>query len=105
MNWPNDADGDVFRRLHKEGFDFSASSSVDFNVDFDEWPPSSKAIERLQSIVGNLEIVEPDGEFGGYLAFQVNMQLNYERVTSIQREVSEVMEPFGGVCESWGVLS
>lgn len=38
-DWPNDADGDVSRRLLHHGFDFSRPHAVDFNVDFDRWLP------------------------------------------------------------------
>lgn len=105
MSWPNDADGDVFRRLESDGFDFTKSYMVDFNVDFDNWPPTQEAIDRLKSLVGEFQIFEPNEEFDGYLLFQVLMKLNYEKVSLIQQKVSEAMAPFGGVCESWGVLS
>lgn len=105
MIWPDDADGEVFRRLESEGFDFSKSYTVDFNVDFETWPPSEVATKRLQSLIGKFESFEPDEEFDGYLLFQVTMKLNYEKVMSIQREVSAAMAPFGGICGSWGVLS
>jgi hypothetical protein len=46
-DWPDDADGDVFRRLHTAGFDFSQSRSIDYNVDFKTWPPSEAALDLL----------------------------------------------------------
>jgi len=39
-DWPDDADGGVFRNLAANAFDFSKQYSVDYNVDFDSWPPS-----------------------------------------------------------------
>jgi len=30
--WPDDADGDVFRRMQKSGFDFDKAVDIDFNV-------------------------------------------------------------------------
>jgi hypothetical protein len=30
--WPDDADGDVLRRMHAKGFDFANAVDVDFNV-------------------------------------------------------------------------
>ena len=47
--WPETADGDVFRRLEGQGFDFSKYYWIDFNVDFDEWPPAHLALERPHS--------------------------------------------------------
>lgn len=37
MNWPNDADGGVLRRLQADGFDFSRPCVIDCNVDFEQW--------------------------------------------------------------------
>jgi len=36
--------------------------------------------------------------------FQVVGVVTYPGVTSIQRHVSAAMQPFGGMCESWGVM-
>lgn len=60
MPWPNDADGDVFRRLESHGFDFTKEYDVDFNVDFDDWPPPAESVNLLKSKYNNVEIVEPE---------------------------------------------
>ena len=103
-DWPDDADGDVFRRLQAHGFDFSRSYSVDYNVDFEEWPPSSEALVYLEREFGPLGLYAPEDDFGGYVQFQVEGPVTYERVMAVQARVSAAMEPYGGVCESWGVM-
>jgi hypothetical protein len=103
-DWPNDADGDVFRRLVEHRFDFSKSYYVDFNVDFAAWPPAEAAIAWLESAFGFLSLHPPIDDFGGYAQFQVHGPVNYNTVTLIQRKVTIAMEPFGGICESWGVM-
>ncbi len=103
-DWPDDADGGVFRRLFEHGFDFSKPQSVDYNVDFYSWPPSPGAIELLESLYGPVTLYAPDEHGNGYIQFQVLAPVTYEGVTSIQRKVSIAMEPYGGVCESWGVM-
>jgi Regulator of ribonuclease activity B len=102
-NWPDDADGDVFRRLFEHGFDFSTSHTVDYNIDFDAWPPPSEAIDALRSIYGVVALYEPDDLGQGYAQFQIYGPVTYETVTSVQRRASSVMASFGGICESWGV--
>ena len=105
VDWPDDADGDVFRRLAESDFDFSKPHTVDYNVDFNSWPPQQPAIDLLASIYGAIEISEP-GEFGaGYVLFQIHAPVTYEYVTTVQRNVSIAMAPYGGICESWGVMS
>lgn len=104
MAWPTDPDGDVFRRLHAQGFDFSKSCSVDYNIDFTHWPPSPEAIELLRHEFGEVKLFGPDGSALGYARVQEHGAVTYERVTQVQRTVTLAMRPFGGVCESWGVL-
>jgi len=102
-DWPDDADGGVLRSLHQEGFDFSKPHEVDYNIDFKDWPPPLEAIEVLRSIYGVVELVGPSDLGAGYAEFKVFGPLSYEGVTSIQRNASAAMAPFGGVCETWGV--
>lgn len=102
--WPEDADGDVFRRLSGRGFDFSKPYSVDYNVDFVHWPPSDRAVQVLETMYGPITLYDPNDNGNGYIQFQVFGPVTYESVTFIQGAVSEAMEPFGGICESWGVL-
>ena len=102
--WPNNADGDVFRRLLESGFDFGKIVEVDCNVDFSAWPPEGQALELLHANYGKIHVVEPSGSFGGYVQFQIRGQLTYESVVSTQREVTQLMRPFGGICDSWGVI-
>lgn len=103
-DWPQDADGDVLRRLAARGFDFSRDIAIDFNVDFDEWPPAPEALELLRASYGALELFEPFDGSAGYILFQVIGRVSYESITAIQRDASSAMRPFGGICESWGVL-
>jgi hypothetical protein len=104
MDWPNDADGDVFRSLERSGLDFSKDCLVEFNVDFAMWPPSQIAIDLLSKEYPSVKVYAPDDEGPGYIQFQVYAKLTYELVTSVQAHITELMEAFGGKCESWGVL-
>lgn len=106
-DWPNDADGDVLRRLSELNCDFTKHHAVDYNVDFDAWPPSAEAVAWLEQEFGPVTLYPPEEEedecFGGYALFQVFGLVTYDGVTSVQRRVSAAMESFGGICESWGV--
>ncbi len=104
MSWPDNADGDVFRRLEASGFDFTARHVVDYNVDFNSWPPPEEAVAILRREFGNVAIHEPEENFGGYLQLQENGLVSYDRVIAVQASVTSAMAPYGAVCESWGVL-
>ena len=104
MNWPNDSDGDALRRLEESDFDFSKNYDVDFNIDFNNWPPSQEAIEILNKEYGGVEVYDPEDEYEGYLMFKINSLITYNLVVDTQSRVSILMKPYGGTCETWGVL-
>lgn len=102
--WPADVDGDVFRRMQLSGFDFEAPTDIDFNVDFDTWPPTDEFVERLRAQFAKVEIFPPDSDGDGYVQAVVHAPLTYELVMFIQRSISDLASAYGGVCDSWGVL-
>src|SRR5713226_277118 len=102
--WPDDADGDVLRRLEDDGLDSSKPYRVDFNVDFENWPPAPEAISVLRSRFPNAHVIDASADDRGYVQFQVFEVVTYDLVTRLQAETSKAMAPFGGVCESWGLL-
>lgn len=98
MSWPNDADGEVMRRLGATGFNFYVPTTIDFNIDFDEWPPGARAIEALATQFPDFS-VESD-----YVLVRVHALVTYEFVTATQDQLNDLMAAHGGRCESWGVL-
>ena len=103
-SWPSDADGDVLRRLSAKAFDFSSEHEIDFNVDFEEWPPHPGAIDWLESKYTRVEVHHPEAGFTGYIQFKIRAKLTYELVMHIQHEATLGTQEHGGVCDSWGVL-
>ena len=103
-DWPDDADGDVFRRLVANGFDFSKPWSVDYNVDFSNWPPPAKAIEVLTEMYGEVTIYPPEDHFNGWLLFKCFGRVAYDDVIAVQLRATAAMRPYGGICETWGVF-
>jgi hypothetical protein len=104
MSWPSDADGDVFRSLEAQRFDFTRTYTIDFNVDFEQWPPAPAALDLLRKSHESVRVVPPDGRGKGYVLVQLQHQLNYQFVVDTQKQLSSLMRSFGGKCDSWGVL-
>ena len=102
--WPDDVDGDVFRRMLQSGFDFSKAHVVDYNIDFKAWPPSDEALAQLRRSYESVTVYEPDGNLGGYVQVQLREVVTYARVIATQQNLTKAMALFGGVCESWGAL-
>lgn len=102
QKWPDDADGDVLRRLEEKGFDFTKSHTVDFNIDFDQWPPRKEAIDAIRIAYPDAKLYDDGGD--GYILFKVNSLLSYDFVMRTQYEATSLVAQYGGRCESWGVL-
>jgi len=103
-DWPEDADGAAFRRLVQHGFDFSKPCLIDFNVDFETWPPAPAALRILSREYPSARLIEPDDDDDeGYVEFQVYAIPTYELVIHVQDYVTGLMAPFHGACCSWGV--
>lgn len=108
-SWPDDVDGDVLRRFEEDGFDFSKPIDIEFNIDFESWPPPAEFMGKLKALHPAAELVEPgegdDEDDEGYVQVVVHDRLGYELVMRVQRELSALAAPYGGVCDSWGAFS
>ncbi len=101
-NWPDDADGDVMWRLEADGFDFDRVVNIDFNVDFDIWPLSAEVITLFEETRPDARITIHDED--RYVRLQIAHLLTYDFVIAMQEELTRIAKPFGGGCDSWGVL-
>jgi hypothetical protein len=102
MDWPDDADGDVMRRLRAGGFDFGKPELIDFNVDFESWPPDQRALNAISQAFPDATIsLEATN---GYVLVQLRRTVSYELVTSVQDQLSSLTASYGGQCDSWGVM-
>jgi len=84
-NWPSDADGDVMRRLASSGFDFAKTYDIDFNVDFEEWPPAKPALSWMSDHFTSVVIHDPEDGSRGYVRLVVRGKVTYELVTAVQQ--------------------
>ncbi|TAG45664.1 MAG: ribonuclease E inhibitor RraB [Betaproteobacteria bacterium] len=104
MTWPGDADGDVFRRLQSHGFDFEKLYAVDYIIEFKDWPPPVQALADLRRNYQSVRVFEPSDGQNGYVQVTIRELVRYERVILVQRQLTNQMLIYGGVCDSWGVL-
>jgi len=110
-DWPEGADGDVFRQLAYLDFDFSQPHEVEYTVDFSTWPPPAEAEEILSKIFLTVDLFGPEEddeeeeieEDNGIAVCTTHGLVTYETVVATMRRADEAMAPFGGKCDSWGV--
>ena len=87
-------------RAGDNGFDFATLASIDFNVDFESWPPSDAALAEIAKTFQDARVSLEDG----YVLVKLERLLTYDLVTSVQARLSHASAPFGGSCNTWGVL-
>lgn len=108
MQWPNDADGDTFRLLAENNFDFNKEYEIDFNVDFKDWPLSNDAIAALRDIDPNVLLMESNRKNSvarGLAVVKIKARLNYNMVVEAQKKLTRQFRKYGGWCKTWGVMS
>jgi hypothetical protein len=102
--WPNDPDGDVLRRMDQRGFDFSKEYTIDFNIDFNDWPPPAEAIKAIERVFPGAHIYEDTESGDRFVLFKLKARLSYDLVVGTQTRATALAQAYGGRCESWGVL-
>jgi hypothetical protein len=105
VTWPDDVDGEVFRRLASDDFDFSRQHAIDFNIDFVSWPPSDQALVAVRQSYPDVTLYPPEDGDAGYVLVRVYDFLSYELVIRVQEDLSDRTAKYGGKCESWGVFN
>lgn len=99
MSWPNDADGDVFRSLQADGFDFSAPALIDFNVEVKDPATWGDAVDAAVDAFPDAGIGEEETHF----VVQISAPLTYDFVVATQKKLTDVTAAHGGKCNSWSV--
>ena len=104
MNIPNDADGDAMQRVIEGGADVTRPMVVDFQIDC----PDVAGAEAIGAKVPGGEFavrIYQDPEDGAVTCeCSREMLLDHSELIRIQRQLTEIAEPFGGWCESWGTF-
>jgi hypothetical protein len=100
MSWPDDADGDVFRSLEADGFDFTVETLIEFNVDLGDPDSTTAAIDAALDVYPDAAIGLEDDHF----VVQVQALLTYDFVINAQQKLTAATEKFGGSCDSWSVM-
>ncbi len=109
MQFPQDVNGDVFRRMQKSGLDFSKSHDVEFFAVFrTESEADVVAKQYLADHKSGNRLVKidtrPAKKGGMELLLVKNISLTYEGVTAFERRLLERVSAHDGYLDGWGVL-
>jgi hypothetical protein len=109
MTYPDDVNGDVFRRMESHGFDFSSEHVVDFHAVFateamaDQIAQMYLADHKANGKFTNIE-TKPFPEGGMELTLSKRMFVSYEEVTAFESTLADRIALVDGYFDGWGVL-
>ncbi|WP_394562184.1 ribonuclease E inhibitor RraB [Aquipseudomonas alcaligenes] len=109
MKYPNDANGDVFRRLEEHGFDFSKEHIVDFQAVFsteaeaDQIARMYLADHHAGDKLINIE-TKPYPEGGMELILSKKIIITYQAISTFEKELENRVSKVEGYLDGWGVL-
>jgi hypothetical protein len=109
MTYPDDANGDVFRRMESSGFDFTTPHVVDFHAVFateamaDQIARMYLADHKAGEKLTNIE-TKPFPQGGMELTLSKRMLVSYEAVTAFESTLAERVALVDGYLDGWGVL-
>ena len=109
MNYPNDANGDVFRRLEEDNFDFSLEYEIDFFAVYETEEEADIVAKQFVSDwkagqkFKNIE-TRPAEAGGMELELVPIMTVTYENILAFEVKLAERTAKVNGYLDGWGVL-
>ncbi len=109
MKYPNDENGDVFRRMEEQNFDFSKEHVVDFYAVFateaeaDQVARMYVADHNAGDKYTNIE-TNPHSEGGMELILSKRMLVTYEAICALEQVLSSRVSQVEGYLDGWGVM-
>lgn len=108
MSFPDDENGDVFRRMEASCFNFSIPHNVDF---FAVLPNMEEADAVAKQFIAGHDAGEPivsvetcPGEKGAELTIVKAMLVTYENVTQFEKLLARRVARHDGYVDGWGVM-
>jgi hypothetical protein len=105
--YPDDANGDVFRRKEAAGDDLTCPRDLDFTVVFPDQDSAEKfaVYFRLLGYAVSVEFTETVTALPWDVVVAKHMALSYEAVVEFEDLLESVAIKFGGRNDGWGCFS
>ncbi|MBW2942467.1 ribonuclease E inhibitor RraB [Zhongshania aquimaris] len=108
--YPNDVNGDVFRRLEEDNFDFSIEHPVDFYAIYATEEEADLVAKQYATDwkrgqqFKNIE-TRPSEKGGMELELVPIMKVTYENIVAFEKTLAERTAKVNGYLDGWGVLN
>ena len=107
MKYPDDANGDVLRRMEAHGDDLTCPRNIEFTVVF----PNENAAKRFADHFSTLgyaasaELTETVENFPWDVVVIKHMVPSHAEIGAFEDSLQRVADTFGGHSDGWGCLS
>jgi hypothetical protein len=105
--YPNDADGDVLRRMEAHGDDLTRPRNIDFTVVFADASAAEQFAEHFRALGKPVSVKrsECDPEFPWDVVVIENMVPSYDGITDFEDLLQSAADRWGGHNDGWGCFS
>ena len=105
--YPNDANGDVLRRMEAQGDDLARPRNIDFTVVFGDAVSAEQFAEHFRALghKASVERTETRQYFPWDVLVVQHMALSYDGISNFENMLQSVAYRFGGHNDGWGCFS
>lgn len=101
LEYPDDEDGQLLRRIAADGSDMAQPMEVDFLVAVPDAAVGDQVADAAEAL-GYAVTVEVEEGRGFTCYCTKQMRLSHAAVVSAQTELDAIAEPLGAAVEAWG---
>jgi hypothetical protein len=106
MLFPNDANGDVLRRMVGNGDDLTQPRDIDFTVVFVDETSANLFAGHFKSLglAASVEFSETAKGLPWDVSVVKNMIPQHDKISEFEDELEAIAEPLGGRNDGWGCM-
>ena len=107
MIYPNDANGDVLRRMEARGDDLTRPRNIDFTVVFAGASPAEQFAQHFRALGHEVSVrfAETDQNFPWDVLVVQHMAPSYDGICDFEDLLQAVADRWGGHNDGWGCFS
>jgi hypothetical protein len=107
MIYPNDANGDVLRRMEAKGDDLTRPRNIDFTVVFVDAVSAEQFAEYFRALGHevSVELRQTDQDFPWDVIVVQHMVPSYDGISNFENLLQSVADSWGGHNDGWGCFS
>ena len=107
MEYPDDANGDVLRRMEASGDDLTCARPIEFTVVFPSEKTSTQFAEQVRTLgfAASAELTKTVENCPWDVVVVRHMAPSHEEIRAFEDSLQRLADAFGGHSDGWGCLS